>query len=137
MTPQVVRNRFKLPFGTGFCSKKLLETSPKPEIPYSFAINHARARMRPVLGSFKTHSTTRPSIGQSRTSPERRLQLLHQRLADTGPKIIGTVHDEIALGVPERIAGEVAVILKETMIHAGKDYLSMVPVSVEVTVADN
>ncbi|MGO9413618.1 MAG: hypothetical protein ACLQSW_14380 [Syntrophobacteraceae bacterium] len=58
-------------------------------------------------------------------------------MADTGAKIIGTVHDEIALGVPERIAGEVAVILKETMIHAGKDYLSMVPVSVEVTVADN
>jgi hypothetical protein len=35
--------------------------------------------------------------------------LLPQRLADTGAKIIGTVHDEIILEVPEEMAGEAAV----------------------------
>ena len=57
-------------------------------------------------------------------------------MADTGFKIIGTVHDEIILEVPEKLAGEVAVILKETMIQAGKAYLGKVSVEVEVTVAD-
>jgi len=46
------------------------------------------------------------------------------------------VHDEIILEVPEEMAGKVAVILKETMIQAGKAYLSKVPIEVEVTVAD-
>jgi len=57
-------------------------------------------------------------------------------LADTGAKIIGTVHDEIILEVPDRLAGEAAVILKKTMIQAGKAYLSKVPVEVEVTIGD-
>jgi DNA polymerase-1 len=58
-------------------------------------------------------------------------------LADTGARIIGAVHDEIILEVPEKMAEGFAVILKETMIQAGKAYLSKVPVEVEVTVADN
>jgi DNA polymerase I-like protein with 3'-5' exonuclease and polymerase domains len=47
------------------------------------------------------------------------------------------VHDEIILEVPEEMAVEAAVILKETMIQAGKAYISKVPVEVEVIVADN
>jgi DNA polymerase I-like protein with 3'-5' exonuclease and polymerase domains len=34
------------------------------------------------------------------------------------------------------MAGEAVVILKETMIQAGKAYLGTVPVEVEVTIAD-
>ena len=65
------------------------------------------------------------------------LGLLSQRLADTGARIIGTVHDEIILEVPEKVPGEAAVILKETMTQAGKAYLSKVPVEVEVTIGDS
>ncbi|MGA2735284.1 MAG: DNA polymerase [Syntrophobacteraceae bacterium] len=65
------------------------------------------------------------------------LASLPQSLANTGAKIIGTVHDEIILEVPDGLPGEAAVILKETMIQAGKAYLAGVPVEVEVTVADN
>jgi DNA polymerase-1 len=57
-------------------------------------------------------------------------------LANTGAKIIGTVHDEIILEVHGEMVGEAAVILKETMIEEGKAYLSRVPVEVEVTIAD-
>jgi DNA polymerase-1 len=57
-------------------------------------------------------------------------------LADTGAKIIGTVHDEIILEVPDSLAGEAAMILKETMIEAGEVYLGKVQIEVEVTVAD-
>ncbi len=53
---------------------------------------------------------------------------------DTGAKIIGTVHDEIILEVPEGMAREVAVILKDVMIQAGKAYLGKVPVEVKATI---
>jgi DNA polymerase I-like protein with 3'-5' exonuclease and polymerase domains len=58
-------------------------------------------------------------------------------LANTGAQTIGTVHDDIFLEAPDGLAGEVAVILKQTMIQAGKAYLCKVPVEAEVTVADN
>ncbi|MGO9370961.1 MAG: hypothetical protein ACLQBD_02535 [Syntrophobacteraceae bacterium] len=49
---------------------------------------------------------------------------------------MGTVHDEIILEVPDRLAGEAAVILKQTMIEAGKAYLFQVPVEVDVTIGE-
>jgi DNA polymerase I-like protein with 3'-5' exonuclease and polymerase domains len=50
--------------------------------------------------------------------------------------IIGTVHDEIILEVPEKMANDAAAILQETMIEAGKAYLSKIPVEVEVTIGE-
>jgi len=66
------------------------------------------------------------------------LGLLPHRLADTGARIIGTAHDEIILEVPEEkaYAAAAAAILRETMIEAGKAYLSKVPVEVEVTIGE-
>jgi len=49
--------------------------------------------------------------------PRCALGLLLQRLANTEARIIRMVHDEIILEVPDRLAGEVAVILKETMVQ--------------------
>jgi len=46
------------------------------------------------------------------------------------------VHDEIILEVPEKMAGEVAVILEETKIQAERAYISKVPVEVEVTIGE-
>ena len=53
-----------------------------------------------------------------------------------GARIIGTVHDEIILEVPEKMANNAAAILRKTMIEAGKVYLSKVQVEVEVTIGD-
>ncbi len=64
------------------------------------------------------------------------LSLLPQRLVETGAWIIGTVHDEMILEVPEEKANDAAVILRETMIQAGKAYLGKVPVEVEVTIGE-
>jgi DNA polymerase I-like protein with 3'-5' exonuclease and polymerase domains len=55
-------------------------------------------------------------------------------LADTGSQIIGTVHHEIILEVPDRLAGEVTMILKETMIQSGRAYLGKVPVEVQAAI---
>jgi len=49
---------------------------------------------------------------------------------------IGTVHDETILEVPGKMARGAAVILKETITQAGKDYLSKVPIEVEVTIGE-
>ena len=65
-----------------------------------------------------------PVQGTAADITKKALGLLPLRLAHTGAKIIGTVHDEIIIEVPEKMAGEVVVILKETMIQAGKDYRS-------------
>jgi hypothetical protein len=62
--------------------------------------------------------------------------ILPQRLANTGAQIIGTVHDEIILEVPEKIADDVAAILNEIMIRAGKAYLVRVQVEVEITIGE-
>ena len=59
------------------------------------------------------------------------------RLENTGARIIGTLHDEIILEVPDEIVENSATILRETMIEAGKAYLSGVPVEVEVTIGES
>ena len=46
------------------------------------------------------------------------------------------MHDEIILEVPDGMAAELAVILKETMTQAGKAFLGRVPVEVEVTIGE-
>ena len=77
-----------------------------------------------------------PVQGTSADITKKALGLLPQRLADTGGQIIGTVHDEIILEVPEKMAMEAAVILNEIMIQAGKAYLGKVPVEVDVTIGE-
>ena len=57
-------------------------------------------------------------------------------MAGTEARIIGTVHDEIILEVPEGVKDDSARILREPMIEAGKAYLSRVPVEVDVTIGD-
>ncbi|MFZ0931470.1 MAG: DNA polymerase [Syntrophobacteraceae bacterium] len=77
-----------------------------------------------------------PIQGTAADITKKALCLLPQRLLGVGARIIGTVHDEIILEVPEQMAGEAAVILKETMIQASEAYLGKVPVEVEVTIGE-
>ena len=61
-----------------------------------------------------------PVQGTAADITKKALALLPQGLADTGAQIIGMVHDEIILEVPEGVADDAAAILKETMIQAGR-----------------
>jgi DNA polymerase I len=56
---------------------------------------------------------------------------------DTGARIIGTVHDEIILEVPDEMVENSATILRKTMIEAGKAFLTRVSVEVEVTIGES
>jgi DNA polymerase I-like protein with 3'-5' exonuclease and polymerase domains len=68
---------------------------------------------------------------------KRALGLLPPALQGTGAQIIGTVHDEIILEVPEAQAEAAATRLKSVMKQAGRFYLSRVPVEVEVVIAQD
>jgi DNA polymerase I-like protein with 3'-5' exonuclease and polymerase domains len=59
------------------------------------------------------------------------------KLIGTGAKIIGTVHDEIILEVPEDQAESIAEILKDVMIEGGSEFLKKIPIEVEVGIADS
>lgn len=52
-------------------------------------------------------------------------------------KILATVHDEIILEAKEDIADKVAVILSDTMVKAGKEFLKRVPVEAEASIGDS
>lgn len=62
---------------------------------------------------------------------------LVDRLSNTNTKIVALVHDEIVLETESEKADEVARILKETMESAGGEYLRLVPLLVEVQIADS
>jgi len=93
--------------------------------------SNARNETSKITALYKT-----PVQGTAADITKKALGQLSRRLADTGAKIIGTVHDEIILEVPEGMANDAAAILKETMIQAGKAYLGKVPVEVEVTIGE-
>jgi len=77
-----------------------------------------------------------PVQGTAADITKKALALLPQRLAGLGARIVGTVHDEIILEVPQEMAKDSAANLQRTMIEAGQAYLSRVPVDVEVTIGE-
>jgi DNA polymerase I-like protein with 3'-5' exonuclease and polymerase domains len=62
---------------------------------------------------------------------------LPQALTGTGAKIVGCVHDEIILEVPEEKTEKTAAILTGVMEAAGKRFLKQVPVLAEPIVAES
>jgi len=65
------------------------------------------------------------------------LVILIREIENTDYKIVGCVHDEIIMEVPESIAEGAATILTCTMEQAGSKYLKSIPVVVDVRMADN
>lgn len=78
-----------------------------------------------------------PVQGSAADITKKALTLLPAALEGTGAKLIGTVHDEILLEVPEFTAADAARILKETMEAAGSEYLKLVPVEAEASVMNS
>lgn len=65
------------------------------------------------------------------------LGLLFGEIADRDWKIVGIVHDEILMEVPEAEALDAAALLKAVMEKAGKDILKSVPCVAEAKTADS
>jgi DNA polymerase-1 len=78
-----------------------------------------------------------PVQGTAADITKKALAMLPEALNGTGAKIVGTVHDEIIFEAPQERARQAALILKETMKNAGREYLRQVPIEVDVSIADS
>ena len=58
------------------------------------------------------------------------------KLEPKGVNFINTIHDELVYEVPEALADETAVIVKEEMEKAGEMYLKDLPCVADVKIAD-
>lgn len=78
-----------------------------------------------------------PVQGTAADILKRALGLLFEEIVGRDWKIVGIVHDEILMEVPEREALEAAARLKTVMERAGKDILRSVPCVAEAKTADS
>jgi DNA polymerase I len=92
--------------------------------------------MRPVL-AFSGSTLQYAHSRHTHRHHKERTGITPTRLAAVGSRIIGTVHDEIILEVPEEKTEEAAAILKNVMEAAGLRYLKQVPVLAEPIIADS
>ncbi len=77
-----------------------------------------------------------PIQGTSADILKRALHLLHKEIAGTSARLVNIVHDEIIVEADAGDADAAADKLNRAMCAAGEEYISRVPVKVDVTIAD-
>jgi DNA polymerase I-like protein with 3'-5' exonuclease and polymerase domains len=65
------------------------------------------------------------------------LALLNKKLKGTKVKIVGTVHDEIIVEVPEHCADIYRVVILEAMVDAWNQHIKDVPIAIEANICDS
>jgi DNA polymerase I len=77
-----------------------------------------------------------PIQGTSADILKRALRILHDSLRGTSGRLVNIVHDEVIVECDAAEAQSTADILERAMCGAGSEYLSKVPVNVDVNIAD-
>ena len=77
-----------------------------------------------------------PIQGSSADILKRALHLLHKAINGTSAKLVNIVHDEIIVEADASEAEETARKLEKAMCDAGEEYISKVPVKVDVKISD-
>jgi DNA polymerase I len=77
-----------------------------------------------------------PIQGTSADILKRALHLLHKEIHDTSAKLVNIVHDEVILECNAEEAEKTADTLSKTMCAAGEEYVTKVPVKVDVKISD-
>lgn len=77
-----------------------------------------------------------PVQGTSADILKRALRLLHDRLRGTGAMIVNVIHDEVVVECDAASAEITAETLRSAMTEAGHEYVTRVPVNVDVEIAD-
>lgn len=91
---------------------------------------------RASMGSAQRYAKNMPIQGTSADILKRALTLLHQSLAGTSARLVNIVHDEIVVECDESSADEIAAKLEGAMQTAGREFVSRVPIKVDVNAAD-
>lgn len=76
-----------------------------------------------------------PIQGTGADIVKRALRLLHDALAGTSGRIVNTVHDEIVVEADEADAEAVMSIVERSMIRAGEEFITAVPIEVGAAIS--
>jgi DNA polymerase-1 len=93
------------------------------------------ANDRSSVGAAQRYAKNMPIQGTSADILKRALRLLHDDLRGTSGKLVNIVHDEIIVECDAAEADEVKQKLESSMLMAGREYISRVPVKVDVHVS--
>lgn len=91
---------------------------------------------RSAIASARRYGVNMPIQGTSADILKRALRLLHDAIAGTSARLVNIVHDEIMIECDADEAKASAEILEVSMVEAGKEFLTTVPVKTDVHIAD-
>ena len=91
---------------------------------------------RNSVGAAQRYAKNMPIQGTSADILKRALRLLHDDIRETSARLVNIVHDEIVVECDANESEKTASTLESAMLRAGKDYVTKVPIKVDVHVAD-
>lgn len=91
---------------------------------------------RSSVGAAQRYAKNMPIQGTSADILKRALRLLHDDIRETSAKLVNIVHDEIVVECNAGDADETSQKLASAMHRAGAEFLSKVPIQVDVHIAD-
>lgn len=91
---------------------------------------------RGSVGAAQRYAKNMPIQGTSADILKRALRLLHDDIRETSAKLVNIVHDEIIVECDQSEAEATAKILESAMVRAGEQFITKVPVKVDIHIAD-
>ncbi|MCB1024758.1 MAG: hypothetical protein KDB79_10230 [Acidobacteria bacterium] len=91
---------------------------------------------RQQVSAAQRYGKNMPIQGTSADILKIALRILHDAFRGTSARLVNIVHDEIVIEVRKEEAEEAAKKLEASMIRAAEEYISKVPVKVDVTVSE-
>jgi DNA polymerase-1 len=91
---------------------------------------------RASIGAARRYGVNMPIQGTSADILKRSLRLLHDSLRGTSGKLVNIVHDEVMVECDAAEADLIAAKLDESMVSAGREFVTRVPIKTDVHIAD-
>jgi len=91
---------------------------------------------RGSIGSAQRYAKNMPIQGTSADILKRALRLLHDDIRETSAKLVNIVHDEIIVECDAAESEQTVKILESAMLRAGEQFVSRVPIKVDVHTAE-
>ena len=91
---------------------------------------------RSSLGAAQRYAKNMPIQGTSADILKRALRLLHDDIRPTSAKLVNIVHDEIIVECAAAAAEKTSQSVESAMLRAGEEFVSKVPIRVDVHIAD-
>ncbi len=93
------------------------------------------ANDRSSIGAAQRYAKNMPIQGTSADILKRALRLLHDDIRATSARLVNIVHDEIVIECRSDEADSAAKILESAMLRAGSEFISTVPIKVDIHTA--